>query len=329
MKKLLLILFFLPMLGFGQIPGCTNPYYCNYDSTATIDDGTCANYCGCDSLLIYYDDECNGAGWNFWVYSSGFYTNMCFLDTLGFYYSNVYVFISNSSTGSSNVSICDSYSWDGIVHTTSGAYTNTYTNVDGCDSIHTLNLTINESDSVTTLTSDCDSYTWDGVIYTTSGAYTNTYTNVDGCDSIHTLNLNINTSPSTSIILGNTLVNYLSTETYNVAQNIGSTFNWQLNGGGIIVAGQNTNSIQVQWGNSSGIYDLYVIETDNNGCIGDTVSISISINSVSSIENLFLSTNKKLITITNVLGKSTEPKLNAPLFYIFDDGTVEKKIIIE
>jgi len=40
MKKLLLILFFLPMLGFGQIPGCTNPYYCNYDSTATIDDGT-------------------------------------------------------------------------------------------------------------------------------------------------------------------------------------------------------------------------------------------------------------------------------------------------
>jgi len=311
------------------IYGCTNPAYCNYDSTATIDDGTCTNYCGCDSLSIYYDDSmCGGVGYYFWVYSSGFYTNGCFDDIGGIFYTDAYVFISNSSSGSSNVSICDSYSWDGVVYTTSGAYTNTYTNVDGCDSIHTLNLTINESNTVTTLTSDCDSYTWDGVIYTTSGAYTNTYTNVDGCDSIHTLNLTITSSPSTSIILGNTPVNYLSTEIYNVAQNIGSTFNWQLNGGGIIVAGQNTNSIQVQWGNNSGIYDLYVIETDSNGCIGDTIYLSITVNSTSNIENHNLSTGKKLIKITDVLGRKTKGT-KQPLFYIYDDGTVEKRIIIE
>ena len=39
--------------------------------------------------------------------------------------------------------------------------------------------------------------------------------------------------------------------------------------------------------------------------------------------------NKKLLKITNVLGQETSPKSNTPFFYLFDDGTVEKKIIIE
>jgi hypothetical protein len=41
-------------------------------------------------------------------------------------------------------------------------------------------------------------------------------------------------------------------------------------------------------------------------------------------------TNKRnLISITDVLGRETKDKKNTPLFYIYDDGTVEKKIIIE
>ena len=34
---------------------------------------------------------------------------------------------------------------DGVVYTSSGSYANTYTNATGCDSVHTLNLTINEA----------------------------------------------------------------------------------------------------------------------------------------------------------------------------------------
>ena len=66
----------------------------------------------------------------------------------------------------------------------------------GCDSVHTLNLTINSSSTGTSSATACDSYTWDGVVYTTSGTYTNTYTNVQehlqlgDCDSVHTLILN-------------------------------------------------------------------------------------------------------------------------------------------
>ena len=39
-------------------------------------------------------------------------------------------------------------------------------------------------------------------------------------------------------------------------------------------------------------------------------------------------TNKKLLKITDLLGRETK-QTNQPLFYIYDDGTVEKKLIIE
>ena len=41
-------------------------------------------------------------------------------------------------------------------------------------------------------------------------------------------------------------------------------------------------------------------------------------------------TNKRnLISITDVLGRETKDKKNTPLFYIYDDGTVEKRIVID
>ncbi|MAW20900.1 MAG: hypothetical protein CMD16_00720 [Flavobacteriales bacterium] len=329
MKKLLLILLCLPFIGFGQISGCTDSVYCNYNANATIDDGTCTNYCGCDALLMWQDDYCTGFSGYINVTSSGWVMTHCYdwYGVMDEIYE--YVFISNSTAGSSSISSCNSYTWNGNLYTTSGSYTDTtYTNVNGCDSTATLNLTINESDSTSTFISSCNSYTWDGIVYTNSGAYTNTYSNINSCDSLHTLNLNINTSPNTSIILGNTQVNYLSIETYNVAQNIGSTFNWYLNSGGIIISGQNTNSIQVQWGNNSGNYDLYIIETDSSGCVGDSVNINISINSVSIIENINLSKNKNLIKVTDLLGREAK-QTNQPLLYLYDDGTVEKRITID
>ena len=41
------------------------------------------------------------------------------------------------------------------------------------------------------------------------------------------------------------------------------------------------------------------------------------------------STNKELIKITDILGREKKGKKNELLFYIYNDGTVEKKIIIE
>ena len=53
-------------------------------------------------------------------------------------------------------------------------------------------------------------------------------------------------------------------------------------------------------------------------------SISTNIHEATTISSL-----RKLLKITTILGQSTKPKPNTPLFYIYDDGTVEKRIIID
>ena len=49
-------------------------------------------------------------------------------------------------------------------------------------------------------------------------------------------------------------------------------------------------------------------------------------NSVSAIQEH--TTNKELLKVTDLLGRKTK-QTNQPLFYIYDDGTVEKRIVIE
>ena len=57
----------------------------------------------------------------------------------------------------------------------------------------------------------------------------------------------------------------------------------------------------------------------------DTITFYVS--SLSAIEEQ--TTNKKLLRTVDILGRETKGKKNEPLFYIYDDGTVEKRIVIE
>jgi hypothetical protein len=97
-------------------------------------------------------------------------------------------------------SACDSFTWiDGNTYTTSNnTATYTLTNALGCDSVITLDLTINNSSTGTDIQTACDSYNWiDGNTYTnTTNTPTYTLTNTQGCDSVVTLNLTINTVDS-------------------------------------------------------------------------------------------------------------------------------------
>ena len=45
--------------------------------------------------------------------------------------------------------------------------------------------------------------------------------------------------------------------------------------------------------------------------------------------NEFSDINKKLTLIVDYLGRETKETKNQPLFYIYDDGTGEKRIVIE
>jgi len=92
------------------------------------------------------------------------------------------------------ITACDNFTWDGVVYDSTGLYINTYTDLLGCDSIVTLNLTINNSSAGSVDITACDNFTWDGVVYDATGSYTNIYTGVNGCDSLMTLNLTINNS---------------------------------------------------------------------------------------------------------------------------------------
>jgi hypothetical protein len=63
-------------------------------------------------------------------------------------------------------------------------------------------------------------------------------------------------------------------------------------------------------------YQIPQLAPDGNYCPNST--------SITDINN-----SKKIIRITDFLGRDSKPYINIPLFYIYDDYTVEKKIIIE
>ena len=108
--------------------------------------------------------------------------------------------INHSNTGIDEQTACDSYTWiDGVTYTAStNDPTFTLTNATGCDSVVTLHLTINHSNTGIDEQTACDSYTWiDGVTYTAStNDPTFTLTNAAGCDSVVTLHLTMVCPPT-------------------------------------------------------------------------------------------------------------------------------------
>jgi len=63
------------------------------------------------------------------------------------------------------------------------------------------------------------------------------------------------------------------------------------------------------------------IVTDDNDVISFNVVASVGIKEQT--------TKKELLRTTDLLGRETTDNKDEVLFYIYDDGTVEKKIIIE
>ena len=109
-------------------------------------------------------------------------------------------------TGIDTQIACESFTWiDGITYTVSNSsatHTLAGGSVSGCDSIVTLNLTINNATTGVDTQIECVSYMWiDGNTYTSdnnSATHTIVGGNANGCDSIVTLNLTIH-APTTGV----------------------------------------------------------------------------------------------------------------------------------
>ena len=134
--------------------------------------------------------------------------------------------INGSTTGTDVQTACDSYTWiDGNTYTTSNnTATFTLSNAAGCDSVVTLDLTINNSTTGTDVQTACDSYTWiDGNTYTSSNnTATFTIANgaTNGCDSIVTLDLTIlNSTTGTDVQTACGSYTWIDGNTYTASNN--------------------------------------------------------------------------------------------------------------
>ncbi len=100
------------------------------------------------------------------------------------------------------ISICqgDSALIFGNYETMAGTYTNNMTNMNGCDSVEVITLTVNPISTGTDTATICDgdSYVFGTQTLTMAGIYVETFQNVSGCDSTVTLTLSVNSTNNTT-----------------------------------------------------------------------------------------------------------------------------------
>lgn len=187
------------------------------------------------------------------------------------------------------IAACDSLRWHGTLYTTSNnTATWTGTNVAGCDSVVTLNLTINttptaditNNSGVTLLTCSQTSisltatgggtYSWSNSLGSTAnasitspGSYTVTVTGSGGCTSTASITITRDITAPTAGITNNsgTTVVTCTTPTISVTATGTGTYSWS----GGLGSSANANII------AAGTYTVTV--TGTNGCTSTTVSL--------------------------------------------------------
>ncbi len=177
--------------------------------------------------------------------------------------------INTFASGTDVITSCTPITWiDGnnySVSTTTPIFTIAGGSANGCDSVVTLNLTINSFTSGTDVQTACNSYTWiNGNNYTAS-TNTPTFTIVggsaQGCDSVVTLNLTINTVDAST-----------STNTNTITANAtGATFQWlDCDNSNAVIAGE-TNQSYTTTANGN-----YAVEVTQNGCTDTSSCVNMT-----------------------------------------------------
>jgi hypothetical protein len=115
----------------------------------------------------------------------------------------------NQSTSSTDVqTACEPFTWidENVYSTSNTTATHIIPNAVGCDSLITLNLTINQSTSSTDVQTSCGPFTWidENVYDASNSSATYVIPNAVGCDSLITLDLTVY-GPTTITLSGNTL----------------------------------------------------------------------------------------------------------------------------
>ncbi len=138
---------------------------------------------------------------------------------------------------------------------------------------------------VWTITGAVPSSTTDSIIevmFPSPGLYTVKLksSNAGGEDSLERVDfVTVHALPSTSSISGDTSVcASASNVSYSVVNTPNSDYDWTITGGAI-TSGQSTNTIIVNWG-AAGSGSIDVVETNDNNCKGNVVSLNVTINAL-------------------------------------------------
>jgi hypothetical protein len=223
-------------------------------------------------------------------------------------YDTINVNIGLPSSGAvSNITICSSqlpFMWNSQYYYYASTFNQVLQNSSGCDSIATLNLTINSLPIVNIMpytdTSICigtsyiiyadstySSYLWtlngntvsitDSVAVNNGGLYILTCADSNNCSASDTVTITINPAPQPIIVQNNFVLNCTNVNATN--------YQWVLNNNTI---GTNSNSLNIT---QNGTYS--VVTTDSSGCIGfDTIVVlALGLNNYSTNHSIILYPN--------------------------------------
>ncbi|MEO9257852.1 MAG: T9SS type A sorting domain-containing protein, partial [Crocinitomicaceae bacterium] len=188
------------------------------------------------------------------------YTNMNGCDSL----VKLNLTINHSTSTIDTKAACNTFTWsNGITYTSSNnTATQMLTTSKGCDSLVTLNLTVNHMFNTTDVETACHSYMWiDGNTYTSNNnTATFAYTTTLGCDSIVTLNLTIKSTDAATILSNFTII----------ARNNTATYQWiNCKDNSIIVGATNQTYTASQNGN-------YAVIVTENGCSDTSACVAVT-----------------------------------------------------
>jgi choice-of-anchor B domain-containing protein len=224
-------------------------------------------------------------------------------------------------TYSQSFSICNGESANvgQSVYTSVGIYTDVFSASNGCDSTVFSTILVLPNYSTTNNINLCaaDSVVVGNNIYSVTGIYYDSLLTINLCDSI------IITDLIVSDPIGNVTANGMQ---LNVSANAGSQpYVYEVFGPNGIILTSNNNNGGLLTINPTLNGQYYFIASDALGCITDTVYFTVDF-ATTIKENKATHT---LLQITDVLGRKSTLIPNVPLFYHYDDGKVEKRVVIE
>ncbi|MCK5857436.1 MAG: T9SS type A sorting domain-containing protein [Bacteroidales bacterium] len=242
------------------------------------------------SLLEYSGNSYSGTLYNFSL--SGSSSN---------WVSGASLTAGSGSSSSISIIACDSYTSPSgnYTWTMGGNYIDTIPNTAGCDSVISINLTINNSTSSSINVSDCNEYiSPSGLVWNVSNIYTDIIPNSIGCDSVITIDLTINTIDIAVIKSGIKLT----------SNAMNANYQWiDCNNGNAPISGATS---QVFIASSNGSYAVIVSDnncTDTSICFqitevgfenfNNNTKLKLFPNPSNDIVNIDLSKIEKLVTI--------------------------------